>query len=255
MPIRRTYGALADTFDPNDFSYAKVVAPSKRPDHVDNAPFGSVPIYDQGQLGTCMWWTVRENIEALQPEFHPSVLWGYYKTRVKMRTTHEDSGSSSRATLSVLLHMGCAPEADWAYSDDQVKFTKAPPHKANLDAKKEVIGGYRRLRTLDEILDCLASGRNVMLGFALCDEFESDDVANTGLVPMPKTGNIVGLHEMTGDGYKIDASAPGGGILKVRNHWGDWGKQGWCFFPFAYWREPKLALDAYVLDDCHARAA
>lgn len=251
MPIRKAYGALPDEFDPNDFRYQKVVAPSKRPDHVDLAPKGTVPIYDQGSLGSCMWWTVRENIEHQQPDFNPSVLWGYYKTRVKLHTTHEDSGSSSRSTLSVLLHEGCAPEADWPY--DVSKFTKQPNRKSYKDAKKEVIGGYTRLRTLDEILDAMAAGNVVMLGYALCEEFEQYDVANTGMVPMPKTG-IIGYHEMTGDGYKIGAQYEGGGILKVRNHWAaDFGDEGWVYIPFAYQKEPKLALDAYVLNDCHVR--
>jgi hypothetical protein len=252
MPIRRAYGALQDTFDPNDYRYSKVVAPTKRPDFVDLEVPGE-PIWDQGQLGSCWWNALAAEINDVQPDFYPSRLWGYYKSRVRMRTTHEDSGTASRPALHVLTHQGCAPETDWPYAIDN--FALAPPHRANADAKGEVIEAYRRLRTKDEMLDCLASGRSFMLGLALCDEFESDQVANDGMVPMPRTGQIIGLHEMQVKGYRMGAQYDGGGLVKLRNSWArDWGDRGYCYFPLAYLREPQLVLDAYVLDHCHPRA-
>ena len=247
MPIRKAYGAKADTFDPLDLHYEKVVAPSQRPDHVDLERKGE-PIWDQGQLGSCWWNACAAEINDVQPEFFTSRLWGYYKSRVKMHTTHEDSGTASRPALSVLLHMGAAPETDWPYEID--RFASPPPHKANVDAKAEVIEAYRRLSGLDAMLDCLAAGRTFMLGVLLYDEFESNEVAHSGMVPMPAHGsNIVGGHEIQAKGY--DAVKK---LLKCRNSWAaDWGDRGYFYLPFDYVSNAKLTLDAYVLDHCHAR--
>lgn len=253
MPIRKAYGALADTFDPQDWHYAKVVAPSKRPDFVDLERPGE-PEWDQGQLGSCWWNAAAAEINDVQPDFFASRLWGYFKSRVRMRTTHEDSGTASRPALHVLTHQGCPPETEWVYAIE--RFAEPPPRKVNAHAKLEVIEGYRRLRSVDEMLDCLAAGRSFMLGLALCEEFESDQVANDGMVPMPKTGRIVGYHEMQAKGYRMGAQYDGGALVKVRNWWGlDWGKRSYCYFPLAYFREPQLQLDRYVLDHCHPRLA
>jgi C1A family cysteine protease len=253
MPIRRHYGALPDTYDPNDakYAYARVVAPSKRPDHVDLEVKGE-PIWDQGQLGSCWENACAAEINDVQGDFTLSRLWLYYKARVRMRTTHEDSGTASRPALHVLLHQGAAPESDWTYDID--KFAQAPPHKANVDAKQEVIDAYRRLPDLDFMLDCLAAKRTFMLGIYVYDGFESDEAANTGVIPMPKlTDAPIGGHEIQAKGYHWTGD-PDTSLVKFRNSWhDDWGDRGYGYLPFSYLTGD--AMDSYVLDHCHARAA
>lgn len=250
MPIRKAYGAQRDTFDPNDYHYARVVAPSKRPDHVDLEIKGE-RIWDQGQLGSCWENACAAEINDLQGGFMLSRLWLYYKARVRMRTTHEDSGTASRPALSVLLHQGVPQEALWPYSDDPTAFIKPPPRKVNAAAKNEVIEAYRRLNGVDEMLDCLAAGRSFIFGIEVFNEFESYSAANTGKIPMPTKPMPIAAHEVQAKGYHWTGN-PDTSLLKFRNSWAsDWGDRGYGYLPLTYAKQ--FLLDAYVLDRCHAR--
>ncbi len=63
---------------------------------------------------------------------------------------------------------------------------------------------------------CLASGYPFVFGFTVYESFESDQVAQTGHVPMPQAGEqVVGGHAVLAVGYD-DSNQ----WFIVRNSWG-----------------------------------
>jgi C1A family cysteine protease len=217
-------------------------------------------VWDQGQIGSCVWHAIPALLTHLHLDFMGSRLWGYYKTRVIEHSTKQDSGCQLRDAIKVLANLGFPPEAMWPY--DISKFKKAPPRKANTAAKKEIIKEYQRLgaRTVDgksysaivleDMLDCLSQGLPLALGFTVYDSFESDAVARTGIVPMPSPadGNPLGGHAVAVVGYKKINGKP---YFIVRNSWSEgWGDKGHFYMPFEFFTNSDLASDIWMIKTC-----
>lgn len=91
---------------------------------------------------------------------------------------------------------------------------------------------------------CIASGFPIVFGFTVYDSFESNEVARTGVVPLPAPSeSVLGGHAVVAVGYD-DA----GQCFIVRNSWGDgWGMQGYCTMPYAYLAQRSLASDFWTV--------
>lgn len=91
---------------------------------------------------------------------------------------------------------------------------------------------------------CLASGYPFAFGFTVYENFESDAVAATGVVPMPGTSEqVLGGHAVLAVGYD-DAQQR----FIVRNSWGSaWGMGGYFTMPYAYLTNPDLASDFWKI--------
>jgi C1A family cysteine protease len=76
------------------------------------------------------------------------------------------------------------------------------------------------------------------------ESFEGDDVAKSGIVPMPgATETVLGGHAVMAVGYD-DASQR----FLVRNSWGSaWGMGGYFTIPYAYLTDENLADDFWVI--------
>ena len=100
-------------------------------------------------------------------------------------------------------------------------------------------------QNLTSFKQCLASGFPFVFGFTVYSSFESEEVAQTGIVPMPDTENeqVLGGHAVLAVGYD-DASQ----CFIVRNSWGSsWGDNGYFYMPYAYITNPNLASDAWEI--------
>jgi C1A family cysteine protease len=231
-------GYRRDAFDARDHSY--VPSGVSLPAAVDlRSKFPAC--WDQGQLGSCTAFGITGVIAFLHG-FVGSQLWLYYKERVIERSTKQDAGAEIRDGIKVVAKQGLPPEAAWPY--DVTKFRKAPPAVANKAATGELVTEYQRLTGLADYLDCLASGFPIVLGSTLYPAFESDEVAHTGVVPMPRPGEKpIGGHCFDVVGY--DSSTR---MFLCRNSWGeDWGRNGYFTMPFDYIGDPKLTDDAWVV--------
>jgi C1A family cysteine protease len=125
---------------------------------------------------------------------------------------------------------GICSETDWPYIED--KCTVTPSNQSYIDAKKDLITNYFSLETIEDIKQCLADGYPVVYGITLHESFESDEVAQTGIVPYPKKHEeILGGHGMELVGY--NDSDPNNPIFIDRNSWGQWGLSGYCILPQA----------------------
>ncbi len=83
-----------------------------------------------------------------------------------------------------------------------------------------------------------------MLGFTVYESFESQTVAESGIVPMPTTGEkIVGGHCVVAVGYDDTKRA-----FIIRNSWGTgWGIQGYCYMPYEYLTASNLSSDFWTI--------
>jgi len=243
------YGWIRDLPDARDFLYAAPLIrfPEGLPPSIDlrsECP----PIYDQGQLGSCTGNGIAGAVEFDQgkqgsKQFTPSRLFIYYNERVIEGTVNQDSGAQVRDGIKSVATLGVPPETDWPY--DIQKFAQKPPPKAYSDAKQDVVSSYARVaQNLSQMQGCLAEGYPFVFGFTVYASFESESVAETGVVPMPAPGeNVVGGHCVVAVGYNNTKR-----VFIIRNSWGTgWGMKGYCTMPFEYLLSPQYASDFWTL--------
>lgn len=222
--------------------------------------------YDQGSLGSCTAHAIGGAIAyerglahaeffsgappqpiASQPIadswFRPSFLQIYYCERALEGTTHDDAGAYIRDGAKVTAQIGVAPASAWPY--DENKFAKRPPksvYRAALDTR---VTSYMRVAQFaSDLRAVLAAGDTIVFGFSVYESFESNEVARTGIVPMPKPHeSMLGGHAVLLVGYDNVRK-----LFKVRNSWGsDWGDGGYFWMPYDYVCDPDLADDFWTL--------
>jgi C1A family cysteine protease len=181
--------------------------------------------------------------QKLTPNFIPSRLFIYYNERVVEHTVNSDSGASIRDGIKSVAKQGDCPETEWPY--DITKFTQKPLPQCYHDALKYKAVQYQKLvQSANQMKGCLASGYPFVFGFTVYDSFESQPVAQTGVVPMPgSTERVLGGHCVVAVGYDDSQQR-----FIVRNSWGtSWGIQGYCTMPYAYLTDPDLASDFWTI--------
>ncbi|MCW3474147.1 C1 family peptidase [Limobrevibacterium gyesilva] len=244
------YGWIPDLPDMRDHMYsAPMPTLATLPTSVDlrqQCP----PVYDQGQLGSCTGNAIAgaihfDRLKANQtPDFVPSRLFIYYNERVIEHTVSTDSGAMIRDGIKSVNKLGVCPETpDWPY--DITKFAKKPPASAYTDAKRHQVVSYSRLlNTVQQMRGCLAAGYPFVFGFSVYASFESQQVAQTGVVPMPQPSEQqIGGHAVLAVGYDDTQQR-----FIVRNSWGTgWGMQGYFTMPYAYLTDNNLADDFWTV--------
>ena len=243
------YGWLPDLPDARDHLYAAPMAVlSKLPASVDLRP-KCPPVYDQGQLGSCTGNAIAGAIQfgrrkaKQKPDFVPSRLFIYYNERVIEHTVNTDAGAQIRDGIKCAVNQGACNEMTWPYNIAQ--FTKQPPAAAYQEAKKYQVTSYSRVtQTLSQLKGCLANGYPFVFGFTVYESFESQQVAQTGVMTMPAPKEkVVGGHAVLAVGYD-DASQR----FIIRNSWGPgWGQKGYFTMPYAYITESNLADDFWTI--------
>jgi C1A family cysteine protease len=235
--LNKWYGWIPDLPDKRDLLFA---APRKvsLPETVDLR--AEMPeVYDQGALGSCtanatgaaFQYELRRQLQATggKPEamFVPSRLFLYYNSRAVEGTIKEDAGAMIRDVIKVSNKLGMVPETLWPYSDKGTRFMKKPYVKVFREALKHQVLKYQRVVGVNGIKQALALGFPVVAGFSVYDSFESDEAANTGIIPEVTEGEaMLGGHAILIVGYTKDHWI-------VRNSWGaDWGDKGYCYMRF-----------------------
>lgn len=236
--MNRQYKLKPDPIDLRDhiFKTASIIHPAQFPPEVDLRPQMS-PIVDQGELGSCTANAIvsglREFLElkAGKSLTQLSRLYLYWHERAVEGDIDQDGGAIIRDGMKILTDMGVPPETDFPY--DITTFTNKPSDQAEKDASAFKITSYHRIFDLNGLKASLVEGYPVVIGMSVFSSFESEDVANHGIVPLPQFGESnLGGHAVLAVGYKTIGREE---YLIVRNSWGtSWGDQGYCYIPSSF---------------------
>ena len=250
MPFKiLRYGWQPDLPDQRDFAYKASPAFIRTlPSKVDLRK--SCPrVYNQGELGSCTANAIGAAFEFevrkqnMSTDFMPSRLFIYYNERAMEHTIKTDSGAQIRDGIKSVNKLGVCPEKMWPYQIN--KFAHKPPISAYKAGLKHQALSYQSVsRVLSQMKGCLASGYPFVFGFTVYESFESETVAKTGKLNMPKKSEkVVGGHAVMAVGYDDKAKR-----FIVRNSWGnDWGINGYFTMPYNYLVNENLADDFWTL--------
>ncbi len=241
------YGWVPDLPDRRDFLYGAVrPVPAVLPPSVDLRSICS-PVENQGQLGSCTANALVGALEFLErkdkvPFVDLSRLFIYFNERVIEHSAKSDSGAMLRDGMKTLAKQGVCTEKKWPYVIS--KFRVKPNRACYKEASQHEITSYNRLVTLDEMRTCLAEGFPFVFGFTVYESFESQQVAQTGLLPLPQPGEKqVGGHAVLAVGYNDSEKR-----FLIRNSWGaDWGMQGYFTMPYEYLSDRNLSDDFWTI--------
>lgn len=218
------------------------------------------PIEDQRQLGSCVAHATcgaleflelkelqdpKPGVEEFDSQFERiSRLFVYYNARNLDGDPTVDGGTQLRSAIQVIKSQGICRETLWPY--DVSKVFDMPVKSAYDEAvSHQVLQSYSiNHRSLSEMQSCLAKGYPFILGISVYDSFMSQSVAESGMIPMPKSGETLqGGHALCCVGYDMDKR-----VFIIRNSWSEsWGDKGYCYIPFEYLTHPGLAGDFWTL--------
>jgi C1A family cysteine protease len=243
---QRSYKLLRDLWNINDIFYyvPNKILFSELPASVDlraQCP----PVRDQGQIGACTAFATTgmlgyDRIRQKLDLFPYSELFLYYNTREKEGHQNSDAGASIRDTIKCALKQGVCHEELWPYNEDHVLMPPAQGCYQDALLHRAVV--YKRVpQNLIHMKAVLAGGYPFVIGISVYESFESEEVAKTGIVPMPKPGEkLLGGHAFMCCGY--DSSDFIG-----QNSWGEWGDHGYFRIPADYLLHPYLSGDSWTI--------
>ncbi len=201
--------------------------------------------YDQGQLGSCT-----ANAYAAAVEYDdkldggnlgtPSRLAIYYGERLREGSVDYDAGAFGHDAFKDGREFGVASESLWPY--DITRFTEEPSQEY-LAAREQhkVLKYWHPQPNINRFKKILSNNQTIAFGFTVFESFESNQVAETGLVPLPADNEeVLGGHEVLIVGYL--SAYPDHAL--VRNSWGtDWGIGGYFLMPWSYVLDPGYSDD------------
>lgn len=249
MVVQKGFGWVRDLPDQRDLPYVPPPALAAALPQSTDLRAGFPAPYNQGLLGSCTANAIAGALQHLEAKegsaapVMPSRLFIYYNERALEGTVHSDSGAQLRDGIKTVVKDGFCPEPLWPYLVD--RFEERPARRCYQLAVAERVSRYLRLdQSPASLLSCLASGYPFVFGFSVYESFQSRPVEETGVVPMPRAGEVlVGGHAVVACGYDLQAKR-----FLVRNSWGpEWGQGGYFTMPFAYLTDPGLAADFWTL--------
>lgn len=246
IEMKREYVRIKDAQDSRDHVH-KVHASAEVPQHFDLSPKCSA-IEDQTTLGACTGHAIAGALEYLEYGAHQkpvrlSRLFIYYNERMLENTILSDAGANIRDGIKAIATWGVCSEEVWPYNIHH--FKKKPSADAYIDAATRRAIAYASVpQTEHALTSCLASGTPIIFGISVFESFESEEVARTGIVPLPQPHEKnLGGHAVLIVGYdKRDRT------FLVRNSWGvAWGLKGYFKLPFDFVLSPHLADSFWVV--------
>lgn len=252
----KRFGWKPDLPDPRDKTY-KIVNPQLQVQSVRVSDKYKLPerVFDQGNLGSCT-----ANAGAWILEFlslnglidHPtriempfSRLFLYWFTRYLEGTTREDSGAYIRDVIKAASKFGVGSEKSWPYNIS--KFATKPSYSSQKTAMNYQALEYQRVDSTSKIAVCdaLTQGYPIQVGFSVFPSFMSQEVEETGVVPMPDLSKeyVLGGHSTVIVGYNAPTDR-----YELINSWGlNWGKGGYFTMPAMYLNDDNYADDFWII--------
>jgi len=167
-------------------------------------------------------------------------LYLYYNARLIDGDVDQDGGTQIRTIVQAVKKFGICLESLWPYDPSQV-FVKPSDACYAQGLKHRVPDGYKLSQSSSSIKHCISSGYPVVFGISVFSSFMSEEVARTGIIPLPKDAEeFEGGHAISLVGYD-----PKNYI--IRNSWGtSWGLGGYALMPAEYVESSELASDFWM---------
>lgn len=254
----RKLGGLRDKTDNRDMKLKMALPlPSTLSTHPWSATCGEWmgEVKDQGMEGSCVGHGGAEATEFLyrryrQLEVKLSPQMVYFLGRQKEGDVNLDEGMQIRTAMQVLASTGtCREDLD---PDVYSRLKVAPTDAIMADAALHKIGAYHSIipGDLQTIKSIIASEYVIVFGMLVYPSFDSPDVAKSGEMLMPQTGesqiggHCAVLYEYDDTHVNVDGSH---GAARVRNSYGKgWGQDGDFWMPYAYLSNPANVYDLWV---------
>lgn len=250
--LGKIYNHKKDMFDGSEKKFDLAHSENQLPTHFDlrDLPFFP-PILNQGDLGSCgpteisnaLRFCIGKELGA-NAEWQPSRLFIYYFTRLlEGSPLDQDTGISIKSGLESISRYGACNEDLWPYNISD--FAK-PPSSVSIKSAHDNIKNFHCInvpQSITHVKSALVSGFPVIIGIQVYSSFESDTVAQTGIVPMPSDSDTyLGGHCVSIVGYSDDTKT-----FTCSNSWGtNWGKQGFFTIPYDYINDSSLASDFWI---------
>lgn len=243
--MRLEHGALGyvkDDADPRDFLLCSMRDKVELPVAEDLLTLPGLPSsWNQLKIGSCTSFSSLFAPIYLQIKsgykwpFNPAFLFQYYNTRLLAGNEKIDSGGQIRDAIKAMAKYGICPDYFWPYIAG--KFAQEPPTKAYEDALIHQISEYARVPlTSDDLRYAIAIEKvPVILGIQCFENLDSDEVANSGILKMPKKRDrFIGGHAVAAVKFNWKHKKLGR-AFGFRNSWGPrWGDKGLFWVPEEY---------------------
>jgi len=232
-----------DTPDSRDHLFVPTIA--TLPVRVDLRA-GCSPIEDQGALGSCTGNAIAGIVEYMDRRagkmIDVSRLFIYYEERVLMNTVNYDSGAYIRDGIKVVNKKGACLESVWPYMIS--RYRTKPSTAAYNDALRRKANAYQKCANFTAVKQALAQGFPVVVGFDVYESFETQAVANTGVMPYPQAGEqLLGGHAVALVGYNDTTQR-----FIARNSWGTgWGDLGYFYMPYQVIQNTNMSDDFWII--------
>jgi C1A family cysteine protease len=176
-----------------------------------------------------------------------SRLFHYYCGRLLSGLSNlEDTGLDIRSACNIVKKIGACRENVWPYNTNNFDIM---PSLATYQSTKlfrtytyTFIVPTGQRTTVDNIKSFMTTNNSpVLFGLMVYSSFMTNQVANTGVIPLPNTTNepLEGGHCMLIVGYNDSTK-----MVKCVNSWGTgWGARGFCYIPYAYINNANLCSD------------
>jgi hypothetical protein len=251
---RHFYGWVRDVPDQRDQQFLALNETlAALPPRIDLRP-QCPAVYQQGKLGSCTANAIAGGMEfdlrkQGRPTFTPSRLFIYYNERVMEDSVDSDPGAQLRDGIKSVRLYGACPEREWPYII--ARFRRKPTARCYSDAKRYEAVSYKSVQqSLTQMQGCLAEGYPFVFGFSVYMSFESQQVATTGVVDLPKPGEPGAGEQGQPAGHAVLAVGydNAGSRFIVRNSWGSsWGMAGYFTMPYEYLLDRRLADDFWTI--------
>lgn len=255
--MKHILNVVKDAYDHRDH----VVAPNAASNPVILSFRSQVAyIKDQGSAGSCtahagsehLEMSFRKHLSNLPASIDRSVLrfsplFLYGRERMMEGTFAEDAGAQSRTIFRVLSKYGCCLETEDPY--DAQNIYMQPTNLQMSTAALYKLNSYHRVLDVDTAKTVLQSGYSFTIGMPVFQSLEGDEVAVSGLVPVPtRLDNPIGGHEMHVVGCDDSKNVLGHvGAFEVQNSWGSgWGDHGFCWVPYDYLKSVEGEYDMWL---------